>query len=95
MSAIAERIKQIREQIPVDVRLVAITKQVDVDAIAEAYDAGIRDFGESRLQEALPKQEQLQNFKDISWHFIGHLQTRKAKKSSNHLNGFILLILLL
>ncbi|MDY6785562.1 MAG: YggS family pyridoxal phosphate-dependent enzyme [Cyanobacteriota bacterium] len=80
-SSITERIAQIREQLPERVRLIAVTKQVSVEAMREAYAAGIRDFGESRLQEALPKQEQLQNLPDICWHFIGHLQSNKAQKT--------------
>jgi pyridoxal phosphate enzyme (YggS family) len=47
----------------------------------EAYAAGIRDFAENRLQEALSKQEQLQDLRDLNWHFIGHLQTNKARKA--------------
>ena len=47
------------------------------EAIIEAYEAGERDFGESRVQELLPKYEALP--KDIRWHFIGHLQTNKVK----------------
>ena len=81
---IAQRIRQIRQQIPPHVRPIAITKQVSVQAIREAHAAGIRDFGESRLQEALPKQEQLQDLPDICWHFIGHLQANKAKKVLEH-----------
>ena len=81
---IAQRINQIRQQIPSNVRLIAVTKQVSVEAIREAYAAGIRDFGENRLQEALPKQEQLQDLPDICWHFIGHLQSNKAKKALEH-----------
>ena len=50
----------------------------------EAYTAGIKDFGENRLQEALSKQEQLQDLTDISWHFIGHIQKNKAKKVIEH-----------
>lgn len=80
MSAIIQKIEQLREQIPTSIRLIAVTKQVSVTAIKEAYEAGIRDFGESRLQEALLKQEQLQNLGGITWHFIGHLQSRKARK---------------
>ena len=80
ISSIARRIDQIRQQIPSHVRLIAVTKQVSVAAIREAYAAGIRDFGENRLQEALPKQEQLADLPDICWHFIGHLQANKAKK---------------
>ncbi len=77
---IAQRINRIREQIPEQVRLIAVTKQVSPEAIREAYEAGVRDFGENRLQEALFKQEQLQDLPDICWHFIGHLQANKAKK---------------
>ena len=82
--SIIQNITQIRQQIPSDVRLIAVTKQVSVAAIREAYAAGIRDFAESRVQEALPKQQQLQELSDICWHFIGHLQTNKAKKALEH-----------
>ncbi|QXE26264.1 hypothetical protein B6N60_04995 [Richelia sinica FACHB-800] len=47
----------------------------------EAYTAGIRDFGESRIQEAASKQAELQDLPDITWHMIGHLQSNKAKKA--------------
>ncbi|MBE9167413.1 YggS family pyridoxal phosphate-dependent enzyme [Pleurocapsales cyanobacterium LEGE 06147] len=77
---IAQRIDRIREQIPEHVRLIAVTKQVSPEAIREAYEAGVRDFAENRLQEALFKQQQLQDLPDICWHFIGHLQANKAKK---------------
>ena len=62
-----------------DVTLIAVTKTVRAAHIQEAYDAGQRDFGESRLQEGLPKIEALP--KDIRWHFIGKLQSNKAKKA--------------
>lgn len=78
---ISERILEIRRTLPPSVRLIAVTKQVSVDAIREAYDAGIRDFGESRVQEAEVKQAQLQNLTGITWHLIGHLQTNKAQKA--------------
>ncbi|MDJ0729612.1 MAG: YggS family pyridoxal phosphate-dependent enzyme [Crocosphaera sp.] len=77
---IAENIEKIMGQIPASVRLVAVTKTKSVTAIKEAYDYGIRDFAESRVQEALLKQEYLQDYQDICWHFIGHIQTNKAKK---------------
>ncbi len=77
---IAENIEKIKSQIPSSVRLVAVTKTKSVTAIKEAYDYGIRDFAESRVQEALLKQEELQEYQDICWHFIGHVQTNKAKK---------------
>lgn len=77
---IAQRLAQIRYSIPPHVRLIAVTKQVSIPAMEAAYQAGVRDFAESRLQEALPKQEQLKDLTDICWHFIGHLQANKAKK---------------
>jgi PLP dependent protein len=79
--AIAERIAQIRQAIPETVRLIAVTKQVPVEAMRVAYAAGIRDFGESRIQEAGLKQAQLQDLSDVTWHFIGHLQRNKAAKA--------------
>ncbi|AFZ20941.1 YggS family pyridoxal phosphate-dependent enzyme [Allocoleopsis franciscana] len=79
--SIAQRIATVREQLPVGVRLIAVTKQVPVDAMREAYLAGVRDFGESRLQEAEAKIAQLQDLPDLNWHLIGHLQSNKAKKA--------------
>jgi PLP dependent protein len=87
------RIKELRQRIakacqrtgrsPDEVTLVAVSKTVQADAIEAAFNAGIRDFGESRLQEAKPKIEQLQFLKpDITWHMIGHLQTNKAKTAA-------------
>jgi PLP dependent protein len=78
---IAERILDIRAGLPESVRLIAVTKQVSVDAMLEAYQAGIRDFGESRIQEAQAKSEsdQLADLPDITWHLIGHLQSNKVK----------------
>jgi uncharacterized pyridoxal phosphate-containing UPF0001 family protein len=60
--SIAERIATVRDQLPAGVRLIAVTKQVPVDAMREAYFAGVRDFGESRLQEAEAKIAQLKGF---------------------------------
>ncbi|MEQ8537945.1 MAG: YggS family pyridoxal phosphate-dependent enzyme [Coleofasciculus sp. D1-CHI-01] len=79
--SITERIAQIRQQLPPDVRLIAVTKRVSVEAIREAYQAGVRDFGESQVQEAAAKQDELQDLPDITWHLIGHLQSNKAKKA--------------
>lgn len=78
---IKERITAIRQQLPSSVRLIAVTKQVSSEVMRFAYDAGIRDFGESRIQEAMTKQAQLQDLSDITWHMIGHLQSNKAKKA--------------
>jgi len=79
-NAIFEQIKQIKAKIPSHVRLIAVSKTVSVENIRVAYQAGIRDFAENRLQEALTKQENLQDLPDICWHFIGHLQSNKARK---------------
>jgi len=68
---------------PDEVTLVAVSKTVQADAIESAFKAGIRDFGESRVQEAKPKIEQLRRLKpDITWHMVGHLQTNKAKTAA-------------
>ncbi|MFB2839381.1 YggS family pyridoxal phosphate-dependent enzyme [Floridanema evergladense] len=84
LSTITDRIATVRQQLPETVRLIAVSKQVPVEAMREAYSAGIRDFGESRLPEAALKQSQLQDLPDITWHLIGHLQTNKAKKALEH-----------
>jgi pyridoxal phosphate enzyme (YggS family) len=60
------------------IRLMAVSKTVSVERLREAVDAGIRDIGENRLQEALPKIEALAR-EDVGWHFIGTLQRRKVK----------------
>ena len=80
MNHISQKISSIAAKIPSNVELIAITKQVGVEAMRMAYASGIRNFGENRLQEALSKQEQLQDLSDVSWHFIGHIQKNKAKK---------------
>ncbi|MFQ4142389.1 YggS family pyridoxal phosphate-dependent enzyme [Chlorogloeopsis sp. ULAP02] len=80
-SSIHERIATVKAQLPPSVRLIAVTKQVPTDAIRAAYAAGIRDFGENRIQEAIAKQAELQDLSDVTWHFIGHLQSNKAKKA--------------
>ncbi|MEI6380633.1 MAG: YggS family pyridoxal phosphate-dependent enzyme [Cyanobacteriota bacterium ELA615] len=78
---IAERVAQIYREIPANVRLIAVTKQVDAQQIRQTYNqTKIRDFAENRLQSALEKKPVLQDLSDICWHFIGHLQSNKAKK---------------
>jgi len=81
---ISERISQIRQTLPDSVRMIAVTKQVSATAIREAYNSGIRDFGESRVQEAEAKQAQLRDLSDVTWHLIGHLQSNKAQKALEH-----------
>jgi PLP dependent protein len=78
---ITSRIESIRQQLPESVRLIAVSKQVSAEAVREAYNAGVRDFGESRIQEAAEKQSQLQDLPDINWHLIGHLQANKVAKA--------------
>ena len=78
MTDIQHHIASIRTTIPADVTLVCVSKFHANEAIMQAYDCGERDFGESRVQELLPKYEALP--KDIRWHFIGHLQTNKVKQ---------------
>lgn len=76
---IHSRIQAIRAQIPDHVEIMAVSKGYSADHIRAAYRAGIRHFGESRVQEAAVKQGQLQDLTDIVWHLIGHLQTNKVK----------------
>lgn len=77
MAGIAEQIKQIRKHIPPYVTLVCVSKFHPIKAIQEAYNAGERHFGESRVQELKAKVPALPT--DIKWHFIGHLQTNKVR----------------
>ncbi len=78
MNDVAKNIAQIRATLPSHVRLVAVSKFHPAEMIREAYDAGQRIFGESRVQELLLKKPVLPD--DIEWHFIGHLQTNKVKQ---------------
>lgn len=66
---------------PKDIRLVAVTKTVGLEEIRQSIRLGMVDFGENRLQEALPK---FQEFPDVNWHFIGHLQTNKVNAVIRH-----------
>lgn len=62
--------------------LVAVTKTVDVERILAACDAGIRDFGENYIQESLLKiDDTALKLRELNWHFIGHLQSNKAKEA--------------
>lgn len=81
---ITERIRELQASLPPTVTLVAVTKLLPVEVIRVAYAAGVRDFGESRVQEAIAKQAELQDYPDITWHLIGHLQTNKARKAVEH-----------
>ena len=63
---------------PDDVSLLAVSKTRNADIVRNAYELGLRQFGENYLQEALDKQQALQDL-NIEWHFIGHLQSNKVK----------------
>ena len=90
---IAQRLQQIRSQIrhaelacnrkPGSVLLLAVSKTKPAEDIAFAYQAGQRHFGENYLQEALKKQQELGAF-DITWHFIGPIQSNKTKALATH-----------
>lgn len=76
--SVSGNLKEILSSLPEGVGLVAVSKFHPVDEIREAYDAGQRCFGESRVQELLTKIPQLPA--DVRWHFIGHLQTNKVRQ---------------
>ncbi|MDE6240727.1 MAG: YggS family pyridoxal phosphate-dependent enzyme [Muribaculaceae bacterium] len=77
MSDIAERLNSIKSTLPEGVELVAVSKFHPVAVLREAYNAGQRVFGESRVQELVDKIPEMPD--DTRWHFIGHLQTNKLK----------------
>ena len=87
MNDIASCIKQVEDNIVSacqkvsrsrgDVTLIAVSKTKPISMIMEAYNQGIRDFGENKVKELLTKKAQLPS--DIRWHMIGHLQTNKVK----------------
>jgi PLP dependent protein len=89
MQKIDDKLKKVTERMtqaaiaagrnPQTVHLVAVSKTQPADAIRQAYHAGQRLFGENYLQEALDKQQQLTDLKDIEWHFIGPIQSNKTR----------------
>ncbi len=68
---------------PAGVRLLAVSKQQPVEAIAAAADAGQREFGENYVREGVPKIEALRG-RPLSWHFIGQLQANKSREVAEH-----------
>jgi pyridoxal phosphate enzyme (YggS family) len=86
LADIVERVARAtaRAQRAIDsVQIVAVSKQQPASAIAAAYAAGLRHFGESYVQEALPKMAQLTGL-DITWHFVGRLQANKTRAVAEH-----------
>jgi len=67
---------------PEEIALMAVSKTHPPERIREAYEAGLRVFGENRIQEFASKIGALQNLPDAEWHMIGHLQTNKASKAT-------------
>jgi pyridoxal phosphate enzyme (YggS family) len=90
--SISINIARVREQIaqagqrarrnPQEITLMAVAKTVSADRIREAYDAGIRVFGENRVQEFASKADALRNLAEAEWHLIGHLQSNKSAKAT-------------
>ena len=91
MSEIETRLAEIRARIaqaatragrvPTDIRLIAVSKTFPIADVRAAYEAGQRDFGENRVQEALQKMDAAADM-SIRWHLIGHLQSNKARKAA-------------
>jgi len=91
MESIAIRVEAVRERIaaaarragrsPEEIRLVGVSKTHPAELVAQAFAAGLRDFGENRVQEAEPKISALAADRNaITWHLIGHLQSNKANR---------------
>lgn len=78
MVDIKGNITKVTANLPRNVELLAVTKFHPVEALQEAYNCGLRRFGENRVQELLSKQPRLPS--DIKWHFIGHLQSNKVRQ---------------
>ena len=87
---LAERLSAVRERIRLvageagrnaeDITLIAVSKTHSVDLIEQAYQLGLRHFGENRIEEAEEKIPALSKYPDITWHMIGHIQSRKVKR---------------
>jgi pyridoxal phosphate enzyme (YggS family) len=90
--SIAQNLAQVRERIataasragrqPADIAMMAVSKTFPPERIREAYDAGLRLFGENRVQEFAGKADALEDLREAEWHLIGHLQTNKAAKAA-------------
>ncbi len=81
---LAARLVELAARLPAATRLLAVSKGQDAAAIRQAVALGQRSFGESRLQEAQAKQEQLADLGPLDWHFIGRLQANKARGVLRH-----------
>ena len=79
MTTLQNRWQDLQQRLPTGVKLLAVSKTQPASAVRELAACGQLDFGESRLQEALPKQEALEDLHDLRWHFIGRLQANKVR----------------
>jgi pyridoxal phosphate enzyme (YggS family) len=89
---ISERVAAVRERIaraaerasrpPADVTLVAVSKTHPTEAVRAAFAAGVRDFGENRVQEAEPKIAGTSDLAGARWHLVGHLQSNKVRRAA-------------
>ncbi|MCI6894307.1 MAG: YggS family pyridoxal phosphate-dependent enzyme [Bacteroidales bacterium] len=82
--SIADEVRRIASELPSGVKLVAVSKFHPVEKLMQAYDAGQRLFGESRVQELAQKVGAMPS--DVQWHFIGHLQTNKVRQLVPHVH---------
>ena len=82
--SVASEIVRFTDELPANVRLVAVSKFHPVEKLMEAYSAGQRIFGESRVQELVQKAQEMPA--DVQWHFIGHLQTNKVRALLPHVS---------
>ncbi|MGA7953014.1 MAG: YggS family pyridoxal phosphate-dependent enzyme [Gloeobacterales cyanobacterium] len=78
---ILQRVQALRNELPNTVCFIGVTKSASVDQIRAAYNAGLRDFGESRVQDAQNKILQLKDCQDVRWHLIGSLQANKVRSA--------------
>ena len=74
---IKQNIEELKSRIPEEVKLLAVSKTKPLEELEEAYIAGMRDFGENKVQELVKKSENFHD--DVRWHFIGQLQSNKVK----------------
>ena len=81
---IEKNLSILKNSIPDNIDVVAVSKTKPINDLKEAYDAGQRIFGENKVQEMVSKFEQLP--KDIQWHMVGHLQTNKVKYIASFVN---------
>ena len=79
MTELQSRWEQLRSRLPAGVNLLAVSKRQPAAAVRELASCGQCDFGESRVQEALPKQQELSDVAGLRWHFIGRLQANKVR----------------